>query len=148
MRKSIETKNITNANGPYSQVLKVGDNIYVSGITAVNESNLNSFEDQATLIFKNLDELFDQLKLDLDYVVKTNVFVTRDVDLKQLDEVYAKYFNAPYPARTVAIIDELPVAGAKIQIGLDAIDLSAFRAMNECDEPGCNDCEDDSCSYN
>ena len=44
MRKSITSQNVNNPVGPFSQVLKVGDNIYVSGLTAVSEVNKNSFE--------------------------------------------------------------------------------------------------------
>lgn len=148
MRKSISSKMLNQVSGPFSQVLKVGDNIYVSGLTAVTEVNKNSFEMQANNIFDNLEILFAEMKLNLNFVVKVNVFITKDVEVKYLDKVFEDRFTYPYPARTLAIVDKLPDENAKIQIGLDAIDLSAFQAMNDCHDDGCNDCDRDDCNYN
>lgn len=148
MRKSITSQNVNNPVGPFSQVLKVGDNIYVSGLTAVSEVNKNSFEKQANSLFDNLEALFEEMKLNINFVVKVNVFITKDVNITHLDRVFMERFKAPYPARTLAIVDELPEKDAKIQIGLDAIDLRAFQAMNDCDDYGCNECESEDCEYN
>lgn len=149
MRKAINSEQVIKPYGSFSQVLKVGDFVFVSGQMGIDfESGIQSdLESQMNALFTNTENLFKEMKMNLNQITKANVFVTKDVDLKQFDELYEQHFKFPYPARTLAVVDRLPEEGALVEIAFDAIDLSAYQIMNECDDEGCNCCENDDCEH-
>lgn len=149
MRKEINSKDVAKLSKSFSQVLKVGDNVYVSGQMGVDiNSNIpKSLEEQMENLFANANKLFKEMNMHINQVVKANVFVKSSVDLAEFEELYIKNFKFPYPARSLAVVEGLSVEDALVEISFDAIDLSAYQIMNQCDEIGCNDCENNDCEY-
>ena len=149
MRKAINSEEVIKPNGTFSQVLKVGDFVFVSGQMGIDfESGMQpDLESQMKALFENTNKLFEEMKMNINQIVKANVFVTKDVDLEKFDELYEMNFKFPFPARTLAVVEGLSEEGALVEISFDAIDLSAYQIMNECDDEGCNCCENDDCEH-
>ncbi|HDZ5339693.1 TPA: RidA family protein [Campylobacter fetus] len=106
------------AIGPYSAYREVGDMIFCSGQIPVNPNNgliASSIEDQTTQALKNVGGILEELGLSYKNVVKATVFLTDINDFSAMNEVYAKYFSEPYPARSAVGVKDLP-KGVKIEI--------------------------------
>lgn len=147
MRKSINSIEVAKPKGSFSQVLKVGDFVYISGQIGLNK-NLEiaqTLEGQVEAIFENTNLLLSELKMNINQIVKTVVYATEDVDMEVVDKIFADNFKHPFPARSVVYINNLSNKDALIQISFDAIDLSAYEAVAGCDEEGCTGCEEDNC---
>lgn len=149
MRKAINSDEVIKPSGTFSQVLRVGDYVFVSGQMGIDfKSGMQAdLEGQMKALFDNTHKLFKEMNMNLNQIVTATVFVTKDVDLERFDELYEEHFKFPYPARTLAIVERLPEADAMVEISFAAIDLSAYQIMNECDDEGCNCCENDDCEH-
>ncbi len=98
--------------GPYSQAIKVGGMLFVSGQLGVNPATgelAPTVEEQAELALKNLSAILKSEGLSLANVVKTTVFLDRMDDFAAVNSVYASFFNtdAP-PARSCVSVEQLP----------------------------------------
>ncbi len=92
--------------------------IFCSGQIPVNPNNgliASSIEDQTTQALKNVGGILEELGLSYKNVVKATVFLTDINDFSAMNEVYAKYFSEPYPARSAVGVKDLP-KGVKIEI--------------------------------
>jgi 2-iminobutanoate/2-iminopropanoate deaminase len=105
--------------GPYSQAVKTGNLVYFSGqipldsITGkIVEGDISAQTEQC---FKNLTNVLKAATLTTDDIVKVTVYLTDMNDYAAMNQVYSKYFKAPYPARTTICVVALPV-GAKVEI--------------------------------
>ena len=149
MRKSVSSTEVLKPHGSYSQVLKVGDFVYVSGQMGLDlDSGMReTLEDQVVTIFENTKILLKELNMDTNQITKANIFVTKDVDIAEFDKYYEKNFKQPFPARTLVIVDELQEKEALVEISFDAIDLRAYQIMNDCGEEGCDKCENEACEH-
>lgn len=112
MKKEISTKKAPAAIGPYSQAIQVGDMIFTSGMIPIvpetGELVTGSVEAQAEQALSNLKNLVEASGSSMDRVIKTVVFIKDMEDFTKINEVYAKYFTEPYPARSCVQVARLP----------------------------------------
>ena len=111
MKKVIATDKAPAAIGPYSQAIEVGNVVYTSGIIPVVPSTGEIPEGsvaQANQAFENLSNLLQAAGTSMDKVIKTTVFIKEMNDFTSINEVYAKFFPEPYPARSCVEVARLP----------------------------------------
>ena len=112
MSKSIvSTVNAPAAIGTYSQAVKVGDAVYMAGqigLDPVTMQIVDGVEAQIVRVFENMKAVAEAAGLTLDDVVKVNVFLTDLGHYAKFNEIMAKYFSTPYPARVVVGVAALP----------------------------------------
>lgn len=117
--ETVSTTSAPQAIGPYSQAVKVGNTIYLSGqIPLVPETmmlHLGSLTDHIHQVFSNLRAVAQATGGDLKDVVKLTIFLTDLVHFPLVNEIMADYFHAPYPARSTVGVAALP-KGALIEI--------------------------------
>ena len=109
--KTIATKNAPAAIGPYSQAQVVNGLVYTSGQIGIDPATgavVEGLEAQANQVFKNLSELLKAAGSDMSKVVKTTVFIKDMNDFGKVNEIYAKYFTEPFPARSCVEVARLP----------------------------------------
>lgn len=107
--------------GPYSPAVEAGDLIFVSGQVPVDGTTgkivEGDIQDQVKQCFVNLKKVLDTAGVSFDNIVKSTVYLTDIADFKAVNEIYAQYFNAPYPARTAIAVAALPLgAGVEIEV--------------------------------
>jgi len=113
-KQVIETNNAPSAIGTYSQAIKVsgGETLYLSGqiplIPATMEIIEGGIEEQITQVFKNLQAVCEASDGNLSNIVKLNIFLTDLNNFSLVNEIMAKFFQAPYPARAAIEISKLP----------------------------------------
>jgi 2-iminobutanoate/2-iminopropanoate deaminase len=109
--------------GPYSQAVRAGKLVYLSGQTPVDPATGTLLDGdvkaQTAQCFQNLFAVLKAGGLTPDQVVKVNVFLIDMNDFAAMNEVYAAHFGLPYPARTTIGVASLPL-GARIEIELIA----------------------------
>ncbi len=109
--------------GPYSQAVRTGNLLYLSGQTPLDPATGKLIEGdigaQTGQCFKNLFAVLEAVGLSQDKVIKVNVFLTNMADFGAMNEVYARQFETPYPARTTIGVAALPL-GAQVEIELIA----------------------------
>ncbi|HVO18201.1 MAG TPA: Rid family detoxifying hydrolase [Anaeromyxobacter sp.] len=109
--------------GPYSQGVRAGELLFLSGQTSLDPATGRLAEGdvgaQTEQCFKNLFAVLRAAGLGPDAVVKVNVFLTDMGDFAAMNEAYAKQFARPYPARSTVGVAALPL-GARIEIELVA----------------------------
>lgn len=127
-RETIQTGDAPQAIGTYSQAVKVGDTVYLSGQIALvpGGSELVSSEARAQIarVFENLAAVARAAGGSLHDVVKLNVFLTDLKNFPMVNEVMAEYFKEPYPARAAVGVAALPKGAA---IEMDAVMVLAAR---------------------
>ena len=151
--KAISSVNAPKAIGPYSPAIKLGDFVYLSGmIPASPETNDIVGDDitqQTHQVMKNIEALLAEMNLEMRHVVKTTVYMTDLSEFTQMNDVYALYFNQPYPARSCVEVKALP-KGCKVEIECLVIDTLNYEAqMNQSCGGSCcgdSDCGDGCCS--
>lgn len=119
MNKAIHTDNAPAAIGPYSQAVRWGNVIYVSGQLPIDPAT-GAFagEDIAAQTRQSLTNIKNILAaegLDMSHVVKTTVMLKDIADFGAMNEVYAEFFTAPYPARAAYQVAALP-KDARVEI--------------------------------
>lgn len=111
-RQIIATDKAPAAIGTYSQAVRVGDDVYMSGqiplIPETMEMVDGDIEAQITQVFENLKAVAQAAGGDLVDVVKLNVFLTDLANFPVVNEVMARYFHQPYPARAAIGVAALP----------------------------------------
>ncbi|TLZ22827.1 MAG: RidA family protein [Gammaproteobacteria bacterium] len=116
----IASPNAPAAIGPYSQAIKVGKTVYLSGQIAIDPKTKQlmaeaSIEDQTRRVLENLKAVLAADGMTLDNVVSTTVFVKDLNDFGKVNEVYAAFFTSAPPARATVEVARLP-KDAKIEI--------------------------------
>lgn len=118
----IHTDNAPAAIGPYSQAIKAGNTLYVSGQVPINPKTGNiegkDITEQTTQVFNNLKAIITEAGGSMDNVVKTTVYLQDIADFVAMNNVYATYFSGNFPARVAVQVAALP-KGALVEI--DAI---------------------------
>ncbi|GKZ14659.1 reactive intermediate/imine deaminase [Haladaptatus sp. W1] len=107
--------------GPFSQAVRDGDRIYVSGQGPVDPASGDivgdTISEQTTRTLENIDAVLAAAGRSLDDVVKATVFVQDMDDYDEINEVYAEHFSAPYPARSAVQVEDLPIdIGVEIEV--------------------------------
>ena len=120
-RTIIATTNAPAAIGTYSQAVKVGDTVYLSGqipLDPVSMTLVEGIEAQIVRVFDNLQAVAKAAGGSLADTVKLNVFLTDLGNFAKVNEIMARYFTEPYPARAAIGVAALP-RGAAVE--MDAI---------------------------
>ena len=119
MIKRIHSDKAPPAIGPYSQAIQAGGFVFVSGQLPVNplkdELITKPFPDAVHQVIKNLRAILQAADLDLEHLVKVNVYLRDLKNFQSFNEVYAQYFKGTLPARAVVEVSGLP-RGAEIEI--------------------------------
>ena len=120
MMKSIQTENAPAAIGPYSQAIDSGAGlVFVSGQLPIDPATgafaPGGIREQTHQSLTNAQAILKAAGLGLGNVVKTTVFLADMGDFAAMNEVYAQFFAAPYPARSAVAVKTLP-KGALVEI--------------------------------
>ena len=111
-RIAIHTQAAPSAIGPYSQAIRVGDTIYVSGQIPLSPETGELVDGdivaQITQVFDNLKAVAEGAGLSLNHAVKITVFLTDLSHFSKVNEIMANYFEQPYPARAALGVASLP----------------------------------------
>ncbi|MDR0412445.1 MAG: RidA family protein [Dysgonamonadaceae bacterium] len=112
MKQSITSRKAPAAIGPYSQAIQTGSYLFLSGQLGINPETGMFVEglvtEQTGQVFKNIRAVLEEANLTLDNVVKTTVFLADMGDFAAMNEVYARHFTEPYPARSAVAVKTLP----------------------------------------
>lgn len=112
-RTIIQTPHAPQAIGTYSQAVRVGSTVYLSGQIGLDQANMqlvDGIEGQIHQVFKNLNAVAEAAGLSLAQTVKLNVYLTDLAHFPKLSEIMAQYFSPPYPARATVGVAALPRA--------------------------------------
>ena len=120
----IHTENAPAAIGPYSQAVKAGNMLFVSGQVPFVPETMEIVEGdvkaQTAQSLKNLQAILKEAGADFSNVVKTTVFIKDMNEFAQINEVYAEYFGENKPARACVEVARLP-KDVKVEIELIAV---------------------------
>ena len=122
----VKTLDAPAAVGPYSQGIKAGDLIFVSGqlpMTPGGELITDDIAAAADRSLQNVRAVLEAAGASMIDVVKVTVFLADMADFGAMNEVYKKYFTEPYPARAAIAVKELP-KGAPLEIEAIAVVLA------------------------
>ncbi len=111
MKKIISTNKAPAAIGPYSQAIEVNGMVFTSGVIPVHPETgeiPEGIEAQAHQALKNLTALLRESGTEEEKVIKTTVFIKNMEDFSKVNEIYAGYFTANYPARSCVEVARLP----------------------------------------
>ena len=121
-KQAIHTRDAPDAIGTYSQAIKVGETVFISGQIPLEPGTMNIVDEniraQTHRVFNNLAAVVREGGGNLDDIVKLTVFLTDLSHFAVVNEVMGEHFNPPYPARAVVGIVALPKG---VQIEIDAI---------------------------
>ena len=112
MRYLVESSEAPKAIGPYSQGIKAGGLVFVSGQVALDPANGalvgGDVAAQTERVLKNLQAIVEAAGSDLERVVKATVYLRSMADFAAMNEVYAKFFKSEPPARATVAVAGLP----------------------------------------
>jgi reactive intermediate/imine deaminase len=118
-KQIIHTDNAPAAIGSYSQAVKVGTTVYLSGqiplVTETMELREGDISTQIRQVFENMREVVRAAGGDLENIVKLNVYLTDLSNFPVVNEVMAEFFKQPYPARAAVGVAALP-KGAEVEV--------------------------------
>lgn len=124
MAKVIASPLAPAAVGPYSQAIEANGTLYVSGQLPIDaktgEFVPGGIREQIEMVFTNLGYVLREAGYDYCNVVKTTVYLQNMSDFATMNEIYAKYFSAPYPARVAFQVAALP-KGALVEAEVIAV---------------------------
>lgn len=123
-KRAIETPDAPKAIGPYSQAIVVNGFIFAAGQVGADPKTgtlvEGGIEAQTEQVLKNIEAVLKASGSSMENVVKTTVFLADMNDFGKMNEVYAKYFKAPFPARSTVQVARLP-RDAKVEIEAVAV---------------------------
>jgi reactive intermediate/imine deaminase len=114
----IQTKDAPEAIGPYSQAVRAGDTVYLSGQIPLDPTTMQiveGFENQAQRVFENLRAVCRAAGGDFNRVVRVTIYLTDLAQFPKVNDVMASYFKEPYPARVTVGVSSLP-RGAQVEV--------------------------------
>ena len=121
---AISTKNAPAAIGPYSQAIDAGQTVYVSGQLPIDPATGNFAEGgiqaEARQSLTNIKNILAEAGLTMKNVAKVTVLLADIQNFAAVNEVYAEFFEAPYPARSAFAVAALP-KGSNIEIEAIAV---------------------------
>ncbi|MCW5935058.1 MAG: RidA family protein [Fimbriimonadia bacterium] len=121
-KTAIHTPDAPAAIGPYSQAVRAGNLLFLSGQIPLDPTTgkmiEGGIEAQTRQVMLNLQAVLQAAGVSTDAVVKTTIYLTDMGDFQAVNEIYSQYFNAPFPARATVEVADLP-RGAQVEI--DAI---------------------------
>ena len=112
VKKTLSTKKAPAAIGPYSQAVRFGKFLFISGQIPINpdtnETVKSSIEDQTTQVISNIKAILESAGMDLGDVVKTTLFLKSLEDFDKVNNVYKRFFKDNPPARSTVEVSRLP----------------------------------------
>jgi reactive intermediate/imine deaminase len=118
-RQIIHTPNAPQAIGPYSQAVRAGDTVYLSGQIPLDPKTMQlvsgDIEAEIRQVFENLKAVAEAAGGTLAHAVKVNVFLTDLANFAKVNDIMASYCSQPYPARAAIGVAQLP-RGARVEI--------------------------------
>jgi 2-iminobutanoate/2-iminopropanoate deaminase len=112
MREAIATPDAPAAIGPYSQAVKVGNQLFLSGQIPLDPKTGSlvdgGIEPQTRQVFRNIAAILKAAGASFDNVVSAGVFLSDMNDFGKMNAIYAEYFSAPAPARATIQVARLP----------------------------------------
>ena len=121
-KQIIHTNAAPAALGPYSQAVRVGGTIYISGQTPMDPSTMEllsgGIDAQAQQVFENLSAIARAAESELAHAVKLTIYLTDLDNFQSVNKVMLNYFEEPFPARVTVGVASLPTAAA---VEIDAI---------------------------
>lgn len=122
--KAIHTEKAPAAIGPYSQAIEANGMVFASGQIPVDPATGQfvdgGIKEQTRQSLTNAQAILQQAGTDLQHVVKTTVYLSDIANFVAMNEVYAQFFNEPYPARSAVAVKDLP-KGALVEIEVLAV---------------------------
>ena len=123
MRQAVSTPSAPKAIGPYSQAIRAGSLLFVSGQVPIDPATgqivNGDIAAQTHRVFQNIGEILKAGGSSFDHVVRTTVFLADMDDFAAMNEAYATYFTAPAPARATVQVSRLP-KDARVEIDVIA----------------------------
>ena len=123
-KKIIFTENAPKPIGPYNQAVLVGNTLYCSGQIALNpatgEMIQDSIEAETNMVMKNVGEVLKAAGMDYSNIIKSSIFISDMNQFAQINQVYATYFKADFPARETVQVSRLP-KDANVEISVVAV---------------------------
>lgn len=113
-KEAIVSENAPQALGPYSAGIKAGNLVFLSGQLGIDPATgklAEGVEAQAEQAFRNIGALLEAAGATFDDVVKVTVLLADIADFKRVNEVYARHFDEPYPARSAFQAGAIPAGG-------------------------------------
>ncbi len=107
-RKTVSSQNAPKAVGPYSHAVWTGNLLYCSGQAPIDPSTgkliTSEIREQTQQVFNNLEAVLTDAGLDMNNVIKVNVYLTSIINFAEMNQVYKERFSPPYPARTTVAV--------------------------------------------
>lgn len=123
MRQAVSTPSAPKAIGPYSQAVRAGSLLFVSGQVPIDPATGNiitgDIAAQTHRIFQNIGEILKAGGASFDHVVRTTVFLADMNDFAAMNDAYGTFFSSPFPARATVQVSRLP-RDARIEIDVIA----------------------------
>lgn len=124
MNKAIHTDNAPKVLGPYSQAIEAGNMVFASGQVPIDPATdqfvPGGIKEQTRQALTNARNILAEAGTDLAHVVKTTVFLSDMDNFAAMNEVYAQFFEQPYPARSAVAVKTLP-KGALVEVECIAV---------------------------
>ena len=124
MREAVSSPAAPRAIGPYSQAIKAGNLLFVSGQVPIDPATGNLVDGdiaaQTHRVFRNLEEILKAAGTSFDAVVRSTVYLLDMNDFATMNEVYGTYFSSPAPARATVQVARLP-RDARVEIDVIAV---------------------------
>ena len=124
-KRAVQTDKAPKAIGPYSQAIRAGDLLFLSGQVAFDPATgelvKGDIAQQTRRVLENMKAVLEAERLGMADVVKTTVFLKNMENFARMNEVYATYFPSPYPARSAVEVARLP---RDVEIEIEAIALA------------------------
>jgi 2-iminobutanoate/2-iminopropanoate deaminase len=112
VREAVSTDKAPAAIGPYSQAIRAGQLLFLSGQIPLDPATGNlvdgGIEPQTRQVFRNIGEILKAAGASFDHVVMAGVFLADMNDFAKMNAIYAEYFSAPAPARATVQVARLP----------------------------------------
>jgi 2-iminobutanoate/2-iminopropanoate deaminase len=128
MKKVIQTNLAPAAIGPYSQAIRIGNFLFISGQLGIDPVTGDFAEggvkEQASQVFKNIKAILSEAGYTMADIVKTTVFLVDMADFATVNEIYASQFEGDFPARSAIAVKTLP------KNGLVEIEIIAVNETN------------------
>lgn len=125
MRSIIKTSNAPAPIGPYSQAVKAGNLLYISGQVAIDpvtgELDNSDVKTETKRVMENLHSILREAGMDFSQVVKTTIFLSDMSLFGEVNAVYAGYLTGDFPARETVAVKGLP-RNANVEISMIAMD--------------------------
>ena len=121
MRKDVSTPTAPAAIGPYSQAIRAGNLLFLSGQIPLGADGAvvaGGIREQTAQVLENMRGLLDASGADFSKVAKTTIYLADMADFAAVNEIYATYFSHPIPARATVQVARLP---RDVRIEIDAI---------------------------